>query len=195
MDGALYIPFMDKVAQMEGWMFIPFTVFVLLGTVNSVNLTDGLDGLAAGITAVVSLFFTITAFVLGDKSTAIFSAAITGGCLGFLLFNVYPAKVFMGDTGSLFLGGAISAVAIALKMHFFLLIVGGIYLAETLSVIVQVVSFKLTGKRIFKMSPIHHHFEMMGWKETKVVTVFVLITIILCMIGLVGVNNILHLVI
>ncbi|NLY42438.1 MAG: phospho-N-acetylmuramoyl-pentapeptide-transferase [Clostridiaceae bacterium] len=193
-DGELYIPFLDKIAQMEGWLFIPFTVFVLLGTVNSVNLTDGLDGLAAGITVVVSLFFTIAAFVLGDRSTAVFCAAVTGGCLGFLIFNAHPAKVFMGDTGSLFLGGAVSAAAISLKMHLFLIIAGGVYLVETLSVIMQVASFKLTGKRIFKMSPIHHHFEMMGWKETKVVTVFVLITIILCMIGLIGVNNILHLV-
>ncbi|MBZ4644974.1 MAG: phospho-N-acetylmuramoyl-pentapeptide-transferase [Petroclostridium sp.] len=188
----LYIPFFSGVINLEWWLYIPFTVFVLLGTVNSVNLTDGLDGLAAGITVVVSIFFTVAAFAFKDYNTAAFAAAITGGCMGFLLFNAHPAKVFMGDTGSLFLGGAISVIAIVLKLHFLLIIVGGIYLIETLSVILQVISFKLTGKRIFKMSPLHHHFELAGWKETRVVTVFVIATIILSFIGLLGIHNILQ---
>ncbi|WHH58890.1 phospho-N-acetylmuramoyl-pentapeptide-transferase [Petroclostridium sp. X23] len=189
-NNEIYVPFLSGLISLEWWIFIPFTVFVILATVNSVNLTDGLDGLAAGITVAVSVFFTVVAFILKDYNTAAFSAAITGGCMGFLLFNAHPAKVFMGDTGSLFLGGAICSVAIALKMPLFLIIVGGIYLIETLSVIMQVTSFKFTGKRIFKMSPIHHHFEMIGWKETKVVTVFVTATIILCIIGFLGINNV-----
>jgi phospho-N-acetylmuramoyl-pentapeptide-transferase len=185
----IYLPFIDGVIDLRWWIYIPFTVFVILGTVNSVNLTDGLDGLATSITIVVSIFFTMTAITFKDIHTAIFAAAITGGCMGFLLFNAHPAKVFMGDTGSLFLGGAISAIAVALKMPLFLIIVGGIYLIEALSVMIQVASFKLTGKRIFKMSPIHHHFELMGWKETRIVTVFVIATIVLSFIGFLGISN------
>lgn len=185
-DDELYIPFFSAMLKLEWWLYIPFVVFVMLGTVNSVNLTDGLDGLAAGITVVVSVFFTLVAYGMQDYGTAAFAASVTGGCIGFLLFNAYPARVFMGDTGSLFLGGAISAIAIALKLPLILIIVGGVYLIETLSVIIQVVSFKLTGKRVFKMSPIHHHFEMVGWKETKVVAVFVFTTIVLSVIAFVG---------
>lgn len=189
-NGEIYIPFISGIIDLEKWIFIPFVVFVMLGTVNSVNLTDGLDGLAAGITIVVSAFFTIIAFIFKDYHVAVFTAALTGGCMGFLLFNAHPAKVFMGDTGALFLGGAICSIAIVLKMPLFLIIVGGIYLIETLSVILQVISFKFTGKRLFKMSPIHHHFEMIGWKETKVVTVFVIATIVLSIIGFLGINNV-----
>ena len=182
-DTAIYVPFLSMTIALPSWVYMIFTVFVILGTVNSVNLTDGLDGLAAGITVVVSIFFTLTALAFHEPEIAIFAASVTGGCMGFLLFNAHPAKVFMGDTGSLFLGGAISVIAIALKLPLILVIVGGVYMAEALSVIIQVTSFKLTGKRVFKMSPIHHHFEMVGWKETRVVTVFVLVTVLLCVIG------------
>ncbi|MCG8500610.1 MAG: phospho-N-acetylmuramoyl-pentapeptide-transferase [Firmicutes bacterium] len=185
-DGEILIPFSSFVVELEWWLYIPFAVLVILATVNSVNLTDGLDGLATGITIVVSVFFTIAAFAFKDIPAALFTAAITGGCVGFLLFNAYPAKVFMGDTGSLFLGGAISVAAIVLKLPLMLIIVGGVYLIETLSVIIQVTSFKLTGKRVFKMSPLHHHFEMTGWKETHIVALFVLATIVLSLIGFSG---------
>ncbi len=162
-----------------GAFYIPFMIFVIIGTVNSVNLTDGLDGLASGVSAVVAIFFALFATSLGFTSAGIFSGAIAGACLGFLLFNANPAKVFMGDTGSLALGGGIVAVAILTESVLLIPIVGGIFFLESLSVIIQVISFKLTGKRVFKMSPIHHHFEMIGWKETKVVAVFWTITTIL----------------
>lgn len=186
-DATVLVPFYPSGIDLK-WIYLLFTVFVMLATVNSVNLTDGLDGLAASITVVVSVFFTMVAFGFNDLPTAIFAATVTGGCLGFLLFNSYPAKVFMGDTGSLFLGGAVASIAIALKLPFILIIVGGVYLAETLSVIIQVTSFKLTGKRVFKMSPIHHHFEMLGWKETKVVSVFVMTSVLLAVIGLISID-------
>lgn len=179
----IIIPFggIDAVFSLPAWFFIPFTVFVLVATTNAVNITDGLDGLAVGVTLVVMVFFTIVAMTRGEWDyIKIFSSAVAGGCLGFLAFNTYPAKVFMGDTGSLALGGAVAATAIVMKMSWMLLIVGGIYVVETLSVIIQVVSFKLRGKRIFKMAPLHHHFELLGWKETKVVYMFYIITIILC---------------
>ncbi len=191
-DGVVYIPFFSVNIELAWWLYIPFTVFVVLATVNSVNLTDGLDGLASSITVVVSIFFTLIAFSINEISVAAFAASVTGGCLGFLLFNAYPAKVFMGDTGSLFLGGAISAIAIALKLPLLLVIVGGVFLVETLSVIIQVLSFKLTGKRVFKMAPIHHHFEMVGWKETRVVMTFLLATIVLCIVGYIGIIGIIN---
>ncbi len=179
----IYIPFTNIYFEMEPILFVPFVVLVMLGTVNSVNLTDGLDGLAAGITVIVALFLTIAAYSLNDYSTAIFAVMIVGGCIGFLVFNAYPAKIFMGDTGSLFLGGAVSVVAVLLKLPFVLIIIGGVYLIEALSVIIQVISFKLTGKRVFKMSPIHHHFEMLGWRETKVVSVFIIVSVFLSAIA------------
>ncbi|ABW18920.1 phospho-N-acetylmuramoyl-pentapeptide-transferase [Alkaliphilus oremlandii] len=171
-----------------GILYIPFIVFVVVATVNSVNLTDGLDGLASGVTLIVAAFFSILAMEWGYPSLAIFAAAVTGSCLGFLRFNSHPAQVFMGDTGSLALGGAISAVAILMNVALIVPIVGGIYFAEALSVILQVISFKLTGKRIFKMSPLHHHYELSGWAETKVVIVFWIVTVILCLIGMLGLN-------
>jgi len=165
-----------------GVLFIPFIVFVMIGVTNSVNLTDGLDGLATSVTIVVALFFAaatrIMPFYFGATTEFVF--ALIGGLFGFLLFNKYPAKVFMGDTGSLFLGGAIASIAVIMQMQLFLIIVGFVYLAETLSVIIQVISFKTTGKRVFKMSPLHHHFEMIGWSERRVVLVFTLVTIALC---------------
>ncbi|GAE87543.1 phospho-N-acetylmuramoyl-pentapeptide-transferase [Acetivibrio straminisolvens JCM 21531] len=148
------------------------------------NITDGLDGLAAGVTLIIAVFFTIVAMTRGEwEYIKIFSSIVSGGCLGFLAFNTYPAKVFMGDTGSLALGGAVGAIAILMKMPLILLIVGGIYVIEALSVMIQVLSFKLTGKRVFKMAPIHHHFELSGWKEVKVVWVFWGVTVLLCIIG------------
>jgi len=169
-----------------GILYIPFIVFVVIATVNSANLTDGLDGLAAGVTLVIAAFFSLIALNWGQPSLAIFAGAVTGACLGFLRFNSYPAQVFMGDTGSLALGGAIATVAILMNVSLIIPIVGGIYFAESLSVILQVASYKLTGKRIFKMSPLHHHFELSGWPETRVVIVFWIVTVILCLIGIIA---------
>ena len=185
----IVIPFMKETVKMPWWLYISFILFVVVGTVNSVNLTDGLDGLAATITVVVTLFFGICGVVSGGGAAAYFSSAVIGGLLAFLIFNHYPAKVFMGDTGSLFLGGAVSVLAVGLKMPLILVIVGFVYLFEALSVILQVASFQLTGKRIFKMSPIHHHFEMCGWRENKIVAVFTLVTAVLCVIGFFAVKK------
>ncbi len=179
----IIIPFTDFSWQMPWWLYIPFTLIVITGTVNAVNLTDGLDGLATSITAVVALFFAAVGLLCGRSAPTILASAVLGGCLGFLIFNHYPAKVFMGDTGSLFLGGAVTVIAVGLKMPLILVIAGFVYLFEALSVILQVASFKLTGKRIFKMSPIHHHFEMCGWSEVKIVVVFTLVTALLCAVA------------
>lgn len=178
----LVIPFLDVVIPL-GKLYIPFVIIYYAATTNAVNLTDGLDGLASTITVLVLTFFTIVAFAMGHKSLAVFSIALTGGVLGFLKYNAYPAKVFMGDTGSLALGGAIATIALILELPLLVIIVGGVYVLETVSVIMQVTSFKLTGKRIFKMAPIHHHFEQLGWSEVKIVTVFSTITTLLCIIG------------
>lgn len=181
----IMIPFlgMDRTIAL-GWFFIPFTVLVLISATNSVNITDGLDGLAAGVTLIITVFFTIVAMTSNEwEHVKIFSSIVSGGCLGFLAFNVYPARVFMGDTGSLALGGAVGAISIAMNMPLILIIVGGIYVIESLSVLLQVTYFKMTGKRILKMAPIHHHFELSGWKETKVVVLFYIITILLCVVG------------
>ncbi len=182
----IMIPFLGSDVTFNlAWLFVPFTVFVLIATTNAVNLTDGLDGLAAGVTLIVMVFFTLVAMTRGEWDyIKLFSSAVAGGCLGFLAFNSYPAKVFMGDTGSLALGGAVGAIAIMMRMPLIIVIVGAVYVIETLSVMIQVGSFKLRGKRVFKMAPIHHHFEMIGWKETKVVTVFYTATVIFCIIGL-----------
>lgn len=177
------IPFLTNQYFDLGIYYIPFIVFVVVGTVNSVNLTDGLDGLASGVTLIILSFFGLVALNWGMGSISIFSTALTGACLGFLVHNAYPAKIFMGDTGSMALGGAVAAIAILLNLPLVLPIVGGIYFIETLSVIIQVLSFKLTGKRVFLMSPLHHHFEHKGWKETTVVTVFYIATVIFCLIG------------
>ncbi len=170
-----------------GWLYIPFVMLVMLATVNSVNLTDGVDGLASSVSAACGLFFLAAAIKLGENGVAVAVAAMIGGVLGFLIYNFFPAKVFMGDTGSLYLGGILSAAAVMMGLEFSLIIAGFVFLFETLSVIIQVTSFKMTGKRVFKMSPLHHHFEMCGWKETKIVGVFSLVTLILatvCYIGL-----------
>ncbi len=184
----IIVPFLTDQYLDLGPLYIPFIVFVVVGTVNSVNLTDGLDGLASGVSIIVLAFFSLVAISWGMESLpiAVFSSALAGACLGFLIHNAHPAKVFMGDTGSLGLGGAIAGIAILMKLPLILPIVGGIFFVETLSVIIQVASFKLTGKRVFLMSPLHHHFEHKGWKETKIVGVFWTVTVILCIIGIVS---------
>ena len=170
-----------------GWLAIPVLFFAVIGTVNGTNFTDGLDGLASSVTVLVATFFTVVA--VGTKSgLEPITCAVVGALMGFLLFNVYPASVFMGDTGSLALGGFVAGTAYMMRMPLFILIVGFIYLAEVISVILQVTYFKKTGgKRLFKMAPIHHHFELCGWSETRVVAVFSIITAILCLIALMGV--------
>lgn len=178
------IPFSGGEYVNWGWLSIPLMFIVIIGTVNGVNFTDGLDGLASSVTVLVATFFTVVA--IGTKSgIEPITCAVVGALLGFLLFNVYPASVFMGDTGSLALGGFVASTAYMLQMPFFIAIVGLIYLVEVLSVMIQVTYFKKTGgKRIFKMAPIHHHFELCGWSETRVVAVFSIITAILCLIAL-----------
>ena len=195
----LYFPFFKNLVINLGWFFIPFSVFVIVGSSNAVNLTDGLDGLAtvpvilvAGCFALISYvsgnivfseYLQIT-YIEGTGEISIFCGAIIGACLGFLWFNAPPAKIFMGDTGSLSLGGSLGAVGIITKHEIVLAITGGLFVLEALSVMVQVISYKLTGKRIFKMAPIHHHFEKKGWPESTVVIRFWIISIILAMIGL-----------
>ncbi|MEG0370789.1 MAG: phospho-N-acetylmuramoyl-pentapeptide-transferase [Clostridium sp.] len=183
----VHIPFTDRFIDL-GWFYIPFMVFVIVGATNAVNLTDGLDGLASGVTLIICVFFAVVTYGLGKGDLSVFCGATAGALLGFLKYNSYPAQVFMGDTGSLALGGAISALAVLLKMPFILLIVGLVYVVEVLSVIIQVTSFKLTGKRVFKMSPIHHHFEHIGWHETKIVSIFCIITAICCLIGFLAIS-------
>ncbi|MBQ8002134.1 MAG: phospho-N-acetylmuramoyl-pentapeptide-transferase [Clostridia bacterium] len=180
------IPFVEGSFDF-GILYVVFVMFVMLATVNSVNLTDGVDGLTSSVSVACALFFLFAAIKLEFAGVAVALAAMIGGVLGFLLYNFFPAKVFMGDTGSLYLGGILSAAAVMMGLEFSLIIAGFVFLSETLSVIVQVTSFKLTGKRVFKMSPLHHHFEMCGWKETKIVGVFTLVTLVLsaiCYIGL-----------
>lgn len=167
----LWIPFTSWNIDL-GFFYYVFVFIMIVGTSNAVNLTDGLDGLAAGSCAITSVAYVVISVALGYSNFAIFSAALTGACLGFLFYNQHPAKMFMGDTGSLALGGALAAMAILTKTELLLIIAGGLYVIEALSVIIQVVSFKTRGVRVFKMSPIHHHFELSGWSEVKVVTVF-----------------------
>ena len=181
---AMLIPFTGGKYLDIGWLAVPLLFFAVIGTVNGVNFTDGLDGLASSVTVLVATFFTVVA--IGTKSgIEPVTCAVVGALLGFLLFNVYPASVFMGDTGSLALGGFVASTAYMLQMPIFILIVGLIYLVEVLSVMIQVTYFKKTGgKRIFKMAPIHHHIELCGWSETRVVAVFSIITALLCLIAL-----------
>lgn len=175
------IPFFGQVNF--GWFYYPFMVVLIIGFVNAVNLTDGVDGLASSVTFVFALAFMVYTMKLSLPYLGLFAVATAAGCLGFLMWNFHPAKVFMGDTGSMFLGGCVVALAFGLDMPLLLFIAGIIYWCEAGSVILQVISFKTTGKRIFKMSPIHHHFEMSGWSEVKIVTVFSLVTLIFCVIG------------
>lgn len=176
------IPFMDGFKLNLGWLYIPFALCVMLGTTNSVNFTDGLDGLCSGVTILVSTFFAVVCYRMFPELAPL-CCSVIGALLGFLLFNAHPAKIFMGDTGSLALGGFLASLTLVTQLPIFLVIVGIIYVSESLSVMIQVTSFKLTGKRVFKMAPIHHHFELCGWKETTVVDVFYLITAVACLIG------------
>ena len=195
----LYFPFFKNLVLNMGLFFIPFGIFVIIGSSNAVNLTDGLDGLATVPVMLVALSFSLICYLVGNTifsnylqiqyipnvgELSIFCGSIVGSCLGFLWYNAPPAKIFMGDTGSLSLGGSIASVAIIVKHEIVLAIVGGLFVLETASVIIQVVSFKLTGKRVFKMAPIHHHFEKKGWAESTVVIRFWIISIILALIGL-----------
>ena len=177
------IPFTSIELDFGIW-FVPFAALVIIATVNSVNLTDGLDGLATCVTCMVALFFILFADKVANIAVALFASILLGSLMGFLMYNKFPAKVFMGDTGSLFLGGAVCGMAIVTEQPLALLIVGLVYVIESLSVILQVISFKTTGKRIFKMSPIHHHFEMCGWSETKIVITFTIVTAVLCLLML-----------
>lgn len=184
---SMKIPFMPHVYLDFGIFNIPILFFIVIGTVNGVNLTDGLDGLASSVTVLVATFFTVVAIGMHSGIEPV-TCAVVGALLGFLLFNVYPASVFMGDTGSLALGGFVAASAYMMQMPVFLAIVGFIYVIEVLSDILQVSYFKATGgKRIFKMAPIHHHFELCGWSETRVVAVFSIVTALLCLVALMGV--------
>lgn len=181
----IILPFFNKEVPL-GLLYIPFVIVYYAATTNAVNLTDGLDGLAATVTILVLTFLGVVSFIMKQESIAVFSFALAGGLLGFLRYNAYPARVFMGDTGSLALGGAIATIALVLELPLILIIIGGIYVIETISVILQVGSYKLRGKRLFKMAPIHHHFEQEGWRETKIVTVFAVITVLLCFIGFIA---------
>ena len=185
----LYIPFAHTHLVMPWWLYLVFAAFVIVGTVNAVNITDGLDGLSSSVTLPVAAFFTAVGVAwAGYEQLGLFGGAMLGGLLGFLLYNHYPARVFMGDTGSLFLGGAVAALAFAYDMPLILIPVGIVYICETLSDIIQVGYFKLThGKRFFKMAPLHHHFEMCGWNERKVVAVFTLVSALGCLIAYFGV--------
>ncbi|MDC1212835.1 phospho-N-acetylmuramoyl-pentapeptide-transferase [Pelagibacteraceae bacterium] len=195
----LYFPFFKNLIWHMGLFYIPFALFVIIGASNAVNLTDGLDGLATVPVMLVALSFTLISYVVGNTifseylqiqyipdvgELSIFCGSIVGSCLGFLWYNAPPAKIFMGDTGSLSLGGSLAAIAIIVKHEIVLAIIGGLFVLETASVIIQVVSFKLTGKRIFKMAPIHHHFEKKGWAESTIVIRFWIIAIILALVGL-----------
>ena len=180
----IYIPFVKEYITLPIWLYIPFAVIVMLATTNAINLTDGIDGLSTSVTTIILTCLTVISVLLGVKEVTAFGSILIGACLGFLLFNLHPAKVMMGDTGSLMLGGAIAGIALYLKMPLLLLIIAIIPIIETVSVMIQVAYFKKTGNRVFKMTPIHHHFELSGWKENKIVSVFSLITLIVCIIGL-----------
>jgi len=178
----IMVPFLNKSVDLSYW-YVPFIIIFFVATTNTVNLTDGLDGLCTSVTIVIMTFFALVSNMMFHSTLAIFCAALAGALLGFLKFNSYKAEIFMGDMGSLALGGAVAAVAMILKLPLLILIVGGIYVLEGLSDIIQVLAFKATGKRVFKMAPIHHHFELSGWQETKIVAVFSIVTVILCIVG------------
>jgi len=186
----LYIPFVNVTFTIHPMVYIFFAMFVMVGCVNAVNLTDGVDGLSSSVTIPVMIFFTAAAVAMGRFDLALLPASLIGGLIAYLFYNWHPAKVFMGDTGSLFLGGVVCALAFALDMPLILILVGFVYICETMSVILQVGYFKLThGKRLFKMSPIHHHFEMCGWKEEKVVIVFASVSAVMCILAWFGISG------
>ena len=180
-----YIPFIKAYLNLPLLVYIPFAILVILATTNAVNLTDGIDGMSSSVSAIIIATLTAIAMMQGKNEVTIFGSIVIGSVLGFLMFNLHPAKVFMGDTGSLFLGGVISSIALYLKMPLLLLIIALVPILETISVILQVAYFKATGgKRLFKMSPLHHHFELSGWSENKVVIIFSVITLLACVIGI-----------
>ena len=190
MDTHLYIPFWGKSFDLHPIVYIFFAMFVMVGCVNSVNLTDGVDGLCTSVTLPVMVFFTAASVALGKFDLALLPASLVGGLLAYLTYNWHPAKVFMGDTGSLFLGGVVCAMAFALEMPLILILVGVVYISETMSDILQVSYFKLThGKRLFKMAPIHHHFDMCGWKEEKIVLSFTAVSAIMCVLAWFGITS------
>lgn len=182
-----YIPFIKTYFTLPVWLYIPFAILVLLGTSNAVNLTDGIDGLATSVTALILTCLTVIGIIFNIKEIVVFGSITIGTCLGFLLFNLNPAKIFMGDTGSLMLGGAVAGMALYLKIPLLLLIIALVPVIETLSVMIQVRYFKKTGNRIFKMTPIHHHFELSGWNENKIVSIFSIITLMLSVVGLLAI--------
>ena len=192
LDTSLPIPFTGVEIEL-GWVYYAFAIFLIVGVVNSVNLTDGIDGLATTVTLVVMSFFAVVALNMQSASLVLLSGSLIGGLVGFLIFNIHPAKVFMGDTGSLFLGGVVTGAAFLINQPLIIVIVGGIYIVEAFSVMIQVGVFKITKrmacgpKRVFKMTPIHHHFEHYGWKEGKIVTVFSFVTAILCVVAWFGI--------
>ena len=179
-----YIPIIKTYIDMPTFIYIPFAIIVILGATNAVNLTDGIDGLSSSVCAIIITTLAIIGISLQLYEVSIFASIVIGAVLGFLVFNIHPAKVFMGDTGSLMLGGVISGLALYLEMPLLLLVIALIPVLETISVMIQVVYFKKTGKRFFKMAPLHHHFELSGWKENKVVVVFSVVTLLLCIVGL-----------
>lgn len=183
----IYIPFVKESITLPLWLYIPFAIVVMLAATNAINLTDGIDGLSSSVTTIIVTCLTVIAIIFNIKEVALFGSAIAGICLGFLLFNLYPSKVMMGDTGSLLLGGAVAAMALYLKMPLLLLIIAIVPVLETLSVMIQVAHYKRTGNRIFKMAPLHHHFELCGWKENKVVSVFSLVSLLAAMVGLMAI--------
>ena len=184
----IYVPFFNVTFYIHPLLYVFFAMFIMVGCDNAVNLTDGIDGLSASVTIPVMIFFTAAAIAMGKYDLAVLPAALVGGLVAYLFYNWHPAKVFMGDTGSLFLGGVVCAMAFALDMPLILVLVGLVYIIETLSVILQVTYFKLThGKRIFKMAPIHHHFEMCGWKEVKIVLVFTAVSALVCVLAWFGI--------
>lgn len=180
-----YLPILKKFIDIPLYLYMPFAILVILATTNAVNLTDGIDGLSSSVSCIIIACLTAIAMMKDTSEVVIFGSVVIGSVLGFLMFNLHPAKVFMGDTGSLFLGGVISGIALYLKMPLLLILIALIPILETLSVIIQVVYFKKTGgKRFFKMSPLHHHFELSGWSENKVVIIFSIITLLVCIIGI-----------
>ena len=182
-----FIPFLKVNIDIPFLIYMPFAIFVILGTTNAINLTDGVDGLAASVTAIIVTFLTVIAILFEVKEMVVYGSLVIGSVIGFLLFNLHTAKVFMGDTGSLLLGGVISAMALYLKIPFILIIVAIVPILETLSVMAQVTYFKKTGKRIFKMAPLHHHLELSGWRESRVVSTFSIITLVACIIGMMSI--------
>lgn len=180
----IFIPFVKTYIEIPLILYIPFAIIVILATTNAINLTDGIDGLSSSVSAIIVTTLVIIGISVGLPEVSIFGSIIIGAILGFLVFNLHPAKVFMGDTGSLLLGGVISALALYMKIPLILLIIALVPVLETLSVILQVIYYKKTGKRLFKMAPLHHHFELSGWKENKVVIIFSTVTLLLCIIGL-----------